>query len=432
MAKKIGIITLILSGVYAVGMYFYIFHSGNGEIPNSLKGTVADPAVFMSSHELLLSEDYSKIRNFLFFVVTPLEWLIYLFILLLGLSRLFEKKATSKAKSTLFQTIIYVFWLSLLLYIVMWPMDYYRYQLSKEYGISTQTVSSWVKDGLIDFGVNYMMSVIMMSVIYWLIRKSTKRWWLYTWLLSIPFSIFLMFVQPVIIDPLYNDFYPLQNKELEAKILALADQANIPSDHVYEVNMAEKTNALNAYVTGVGSNSRIVLWDTTLNRLTDKEILFIMAHEMGHYVEKHIYFGIAGYILLTFVGLWLTSKIMDWIILRYGQALKIKKIGDVSSIPLFLLVTSFLMFASSPLSNYVSRYQESRADEYAIKLTEDHAAAVSSFQKLTKAGLSEVNPPLLVKWFRYTHSPMLERINTVYEKNPNIEQEKKEERKKGK
>ena len=432
MAKKISIITLILSGVYAVGMYFYIFHSGNGEIPNSLKGTVADPAVFMSSHELLLSEDYSKIRNFLFFVVTPLEWLIYLFILLLGLSRLFEKKATSKAKSTLFQTIIYVFWLSLLLYIVMWPMDYYRYQLSKEYGISTQTVSSWVKDGLIDFGVNYMMSVIMMSVIYWLIRKSTKRWWLYTWLLSIPFSIFLMFVQPVIIDPLYNDFYPLQNKELEAKILALADQANIPSDHVYEVNMAEKTNALNAYVTGVGSNSRIVLWDTTLNRLTDKEILFIMAHEMGHYVEKHIYFGIAGYILLTFVGLWLTSKIMDWIILRYGQALKIKKIGDVSSIPLFLLVTSFLMFASSPLSNYVSRYQESRADEYAIKLTEDHAAAVSSFQKLTKAGLSEVNPPLLVKWFRYTHPPMLERINTVYEKNPNIEQEKKEERKKGK
>lgn len=432
MAKKIGIITLILSGVYAVGMYFYIFHSGNGDIPESLKGTVADPAVFMSNHELLLSEDYSKIRNFLFFVITPLEWLIYLFILLLGLSRLFEKKATSKAKSTFFQTIIYVFWLSLLLYVVMWPMDYYQYQLSKEYGISTQTVSSWIKDGLTDFGVNYMMSVIMMSVVYWLIRKSVKRWWLYTWLLSIPFSIFLMFVQPVIIDPLYNDFYPLQNKELEAKILALAEQANIPSDHVYEVNMAEKTNALNAYVTGVGSNSRIVLWDTTLNRLTDKEILFIMAHEMGHYVEKHIYFGIAGYILLTFVGLWLTSKIMDWIIMRYGQALKIKKIGDVSSIPLFLLVTSVLLFASSPLSNYVSRYQESRADQYAIELTEDHAAAVSSFQKLTKAGLSEVNPPLLVKWFRYTHPPMLERIYTVYEKNPNIEQQKKEDRKKGK
>lgn len=99
----------------------------------------------------------------------------------------------------------------------------------------------------------------------------------------------MMYIQPVVIDPLYNEFYPLKDKELEAKILSLADQADIPSEHVFEVNMSEKTNALNAYVTGIGENSRIVLWDTTLNSLTDEEILFIMAHEMGHYVEKHIY-----------------------------------------------------------------------------------------------------------------------------------------------
>ena len=77
-----------------------------------------------------------------------------------------------------------------------------------------------------------------------------------------------MFIQPVLIDPFYNDFYPLKNKQLEAKILSVADQANIPAEHVYEVNKSEETNALNAYVTGIGSNSRIVLWDTTLNRLT--------------------------------------------------------------------------------------------------------------------------------------------------------------------
>lgn len=178
-----------------------------------------------------------------------------------------------------------------------------------------------------------------------------------------------MFIQPVVIAPLYNDFYPLKNKELETKILSLAEQANIPAEHVFEVNMAEKTNALNAYVTGVGSNSRIVLWDTTLNRLSDKEILFIMAHEMGHYVEKHIYFGMVGYIFMTLIGLWLTSRIMAWIISRYGKVLKIKKINDISSLPLFLLITSVLLFASSPLSNYFSRYQESRADQYAIELT---------------------------------------------------------------
>ena len=381
----------------------------------------------MSERELNLSGEYSKIRNFLFFVVTPLEWLVYLFVLLIGLSRWFEKVALSQTRWTLLQNAAYLFLLSLFLYVVLYPMNYFRYALSKSYGISTQGFSSWMRDGVIDFWVNFGMTVLIVSVLYWLIKKSTTRWWLYAWLLTIPFSIFVMFLQPVVIDPLYNDFYPLKNKELETKILSLAEQANIPTEHVYEVNMAEKTNALNAYVTGVGSNSRIVLWDTTLNRLTDNEILFIMAHEMGHYVKKDIYFGIASYLLLTLVGLWLTAKIMKWIIAHHGRVLKINNLSDIRSLPLFLLITSVLLFASSPLSNFYSRYQETRADEYAIALTGENAAAVTAFQKLTISGLSEVNPPRLVKWFRYAHPTMLERINKVAEKEG---QKKKNEKKK--
>ncbi|MEK3730803.1 M48 family metallopeptidase [Lysinibacillus sp. FSL W8-0953] len=413
MAKKMGIVTLLLFGVYVLCMYWYIFHSGGGKIPSALQGTVADPVMFMSGKELFLSGEYSKIRNFLFFVATPLEWLIYFLILLLGISRYFEKVTTSQTKWKLLQNAGYLFLLSLLLYIVLFPLDYYRYYLSKSYGISTQAFASWMKDGVIDFWVNFGMSFIIVTVIYWLIKKSEKRWWLYAWLLTIPFTIFVMFIQPVVIDPLYNDFYQLKNKELETKILSIAEQANIPAEHVYEVNMAQKTNSLNAYVTGIGSNSRIVLWDTTLNRLTDNEILFIMAHEMGHYVEKHIYFGIAGYLLLTLVGLWFTAKVMRRLVGRYGQVLKINKVGSISSYPLFLLITSILLFASNPVSNFISRYQETRADQYAINLMNDREAAVTAFQKLTISGLSEVNPPLLVKWFRYTHPPMLERIYKV-------------------
>lgn len=416
MAKKWGIVAFLLFVLYVYLMYLYLFHSGSGAIPQALKGTAADPSMFMSERELYLSGEYSKIRNFLFFVVTPLEWLVYLFVLLTGLSRWFEKVATSQTRVALLRNAAYLFLLSLFLYLVLFPIDYYRYALSKSYGISTQAFSSWMRDGVIDFWVNFGISVLMISVLYWLMKKSAKRWWLYAWLLTIPFSIFVMFIQPVVIDPLYNDFYPLKNKELEEKILTLAEQANIPSEHVYEVNMAEKTNALNAYVTGIGSNSRIVLWDTTLNQLTDDEILFIMAHEMSHYVEKDIYFGIAGYLLLTLVGLWLTSKVMTWMIRNYGSIIKMNKIPDIRSYPLFLFITSVLLFASSPLSNYISRYQETRADEYAIALTGQNEAAVTAFQKLTKSGLSEVNPPLLVKWFRYSHPTMLERIDKVAEK----------------
>lgn len=411
--KKWGIAALFVFGLYALAMYVYIFHSNSGGIPTALKGTVADPQVFMTERELFLSEDYSKIKNFLFFITTPFEWLVYFFILITGLSQGLERWIPVKNKWSILQNAIYLFLLSLLTFIVLFPLNYYQYYLSKSYGISTQNFNAWMRDNMIDFWINFGITAVVVIVLYWLIQKSRKKWWLYAWLLMIPFSIFLMFIRPVVIDPLYNDFYPLTNKELETKILALAEQANIPTDHVYEVNMSDKTNALNAYVTGIGSNARIVLWDTTLSRLSDNEILFIMAHEMGHYVEKHIYFGIAGYILSLFVGLWLTAKLMPWIIAHFGRVIKIKKMHAIHSLPLFLLITSVLLFVSSPLSNYISRYEEARADHYAIELVTDSDAAVSSFQKLTKAGLSEVNPPLLVKWFRYSHPTMLERINKV-------------------
>ncbi|MGE8079573.1 M48 family metallopeptidase [Peribacillus loiseleuriae] len=413
MVRKSVLTAIVLFGLYIAGMYVYIFHGAQSIIPEALKGTVADPAVFLSKREWVLSEEYSKIKNFLFFAAAPFDWLFYFLILTFGISRGFEKWSLSQTKWKIAQNAIYLFWLSLLSYVVVFPLNYYRYTLSKSYGISTQSFSSWMKDGVIEFWVDFGTMILIVSVLYWLMKKSAKKWWLYAWFLTIPFSLFIMFVQPVVIDPLYNDFYPLKNKELETKILDMANKANIPSEHVYEVNMAEKTNALNAYVTGIGSNSRIVLWDTTLSRLNDQEILFIMAHEMGHYVEKHIYIGIAGYLGLTLVGLWLTAKLMNYFVRRYGKVLNISEVCSIRSLPLFLLITSVLLFASSPLSNYVSRYQESRADRYAIEMTQDKDAAISSFQELTRAGLSQVNPPLLVKWFRYTHPSMLERISTL-------------------
>jgi STE24 endopeptidase len=210
----------------------------------------------------------------------------------------------------------------------------------------------------------------------------------------------------------------LKDKKLEAKILALASEANIPAEHVFEVNMSEKTNALNAYVTGIGSHARIVLWDTTLQRLNEDEVLFIMAHEMGHYVMKHIYWGLAGYIVLALFGLWLVSKLIRWCLGRWGRYIGIRRLSDIASFPLLLLLVSLLNFAASPLVNTVSRYEEHAADKYAIELTKNTDAAISSFQKLTKAGLSEVNPPLLVKLFRYTHPTMLERIVFLEEYAP--------------
>lgn len=415
MVRKWALRAIAAYIVFGVAMYAYLFYLADTSIPDILQGTKADPATFLNGRELMLSEEYSRIRNLMFFLATPFEWLFYYFVLIFGVSAAFERWANDTSRFFAARTSIYLFWLSLASFIVMFPLSYLSFMISKTYNISTQAFPSWMKDKVIAFWVNYATMLIVIIVLYALMRKFKKRWWLAAWGLSIPFSIFMMFIQPVVIDPLYNEFYPLKDKQLETKILAMADTANIPAEHVYEVDMSSKTNALNAYVNGVGSNSRIVLWDTTLERLTDEEILFIMAHEMGHYVEKHIYIGIAGYILLSFVGLWLTAKLMERWVTRRGKAWKVERITNLGSLPAFLLITSVLLFAASPLTNWVSRYQETRADTYAIKMTEDKEAGVRTFQSLTKAGLSQVNPPYLVKIFRYGHPTMLERIRMIEE-----------------
>ncbi|WP_243291435.1 M48 family metallopeptidase [Bacillus sp. FJAT-47783] len=409
--------SVILYFLYGLFIYWYLFYVTNNSIPSGYEGTAVDPKTFMNGRELVLSQDYSRIKNLLFFIGIPLEWFLFFVILSVGVSKKFQEWAQTASKISVIQTALYFFWLSLFVTVLTLPLEWIGYKISTDYQITTQPLSGWIRDSIIDFFVNYALMLLIVVVLYWLIRKFEKRWWLYAWLLSVPFSLFMMFIQPVVIDPLYNDFYPLKDKELEAKILAIADEANIPAEHVYEVNMSMKTNALNAYVTGIGSNSRIVLWDTTLQKLEEDEILFIMAHEMGHYVMKHIYYGIGAYLLLSFFGLYLTSRLMRFVCGKWKEQLKITSIRDISSLPLFLMIIGMLSFAVSPFSNMMSRVQEKKADLYAIEMTENADAAVRTFQDLSKHGLSEVNPPRLVKIFRYGHPTLMERILYIQEED---------------
>ncbi|WP_240371523.1 M48 family metallopeptidase [Anoxybacteroides rupiense] len=408
--KKMIYWSVLIYVLYCAGIALYLFWFSDASIPTEWRGTSADPSSFLTSGEQHLSERYSDLKNFLYFASIPYDWFVYLLILLLGISNMLQKWAQRATKAFWVQTALYVFWLSLIITAAALPLELASYHFSRAYGISTQSMSSWLRDEVTDFLISTLLLFFVITVLYGLIRRFEKRWWFFAWLISIPLTIFLMFIQPVVIDPLYNKFYPLKNHVLEAEILSLAQQAHIPADHVFEVNMSEKTNALNAYVTGIGSHARIVLWDTTVERLKQEEVLFIMAHEMGHYVMKHIYWGIAGSIVLAFFGLWMVSRLMSWALAKWRKHLRIKAVGELASLPLLLLIMSLLQFSVTPLTNMVSRYEEHAADKYAVELTEDADAGISTFQKLAKAGLSEVYPPYLVKIFRYTHPTIFERI----------------------
>ncbi|WP_228027660.1 M48 family metallopeptidase [Bacillus fonticola] len=413
MARKWANRAIIAYVVFGFAMYAYLFLFAGGTVPQEYMGTASDPKMFLTEREQLVAEEYSSIRNLLFFLSTPYEWLMYLLILLSGASRAFERWAKSVTRFRFLQTVTYVFILNVATFLIVFPLAYISHLLSKSYGISIETFSQWMRDEVVDFWVNFAVMAVVIHFLFLLIQKARQRWWLYASLSLIPLVLFLMFLQPVVIDPLYNDFTEIQDEDLEEQILQLAKEADIPTDQVFEVNMSEETNALNAYVTGIGSNARIVLWDTTLKQLSDRAILFIMAHEMGHYVEKHLYIGMASYMVAAFAIFFVLAKWMQRIVSRHGKVLKVDSVTQLRVLPLFYLLLSLLLFIMSPFANAVSRYQEARADDYALEMTQDPDAAIEAFQELTRAGRSEVNPPLLVKWFRYGHPTMFERLNAI-------------------
>src|SRR5262249_53085087 len=150
----------------------------------------------------------------------------------------------------------------------------------------------WLGDSLKTLMIGLVAGGPFLWVPYLLLDKSPRRWWLYSGLLTVPFLFLVLFITPIWIEPLFNDFGPMKDKALETKILALARRAGIDDSRVFEVEKSVDTNAVNAYVNGFLGTKRIVLWDTLLSKLSDRETLFVMGHEMGHFVLHHLLQGV--------------------------------------------------------------------------------------------------------------------------------------------
>ncbi|MBP1155910.1 MULTISPECIES: M48 family metallopeptidase [unclassified Paenibacillus] len=414
MGSKSKLLTIFfgLFALYAVAIGLYLWLASIDPIPDFFKGTAADPATFLTDTQLQQSVIYSALRNWIFFVRYPWEWAIYLVLLFTGTAGRWQDKLAQASWSGFVRFPVFVLLLSLVSYAALLPLRLISYALARHYGISTQPVWSWIRDHAVTFAIDLVILTIVSSVAFWFIRRG-GRWWLRLWVVSVPFILIMMYIQPVVIDPLYNEFSRLSNPQLEQRILALADKADIPADRVYEVNVSEKTNALNAYVNGIGTSLRIVLWDTTLQKLDENETLLIMAHEMGHYVMRHLEWSAFGAVASSFFLLWFGSKLYKAVLRRWGPAWGIRKAGDVASLPVLLLIISLLNFAFTPAANFVSRQAERSADDYAIRLIGNTEGAVTMYQKLAISSLSEMNPPLLVKLFRSTHPSLMERIAGV-------------------
>ncbi|MBO9604613.1 MAG: M48 family metallopeptidase [Paenibacillaceae bacterium] len=402
---------------YAAVMAAYLWLFRAPAIPAAYKGTVADPATFMTADQLRMSNTYAAERNWLFFISYGWEWGVYAALLFSGAARRWESRLAAIIRQPILRFPVYGAIVLFVAFATYLPFRFVGYRLALHYGVSAQSFVSWLQDKFVGFAVDSVVTLAVAGTAIWFIGRG-GRWWLKLWLLSVPFIAFMMYIQPVVIDPLYNKFTPIADSALEQRILAMAAEAGIPAERVYEADMSNKTNSLNAYVNGIGSSLRIVLWDTTLQRLTQPEILLIVAHEIGHYVKHHLEWSALGAAGSSLFLLWAGSFLLRYSVRRWGALWGLQEPKGAALLPLLLLIVSLLGFVSLPVSNAVSRQAEHAADVYSMQLLGDNEAAITMQQKLAISSLDEARPPLLVYWFRYTHPPMMERIDYVANYKP--------------
>jgi len=337
-------------------------------------------------------------------------------------SLIFRKREGAETGSGLrwfFTLALYFVAFSLINYAIDWPLSFYQgYIRDHAYGLSNQTFQKWFQDGLINLVVGLIMGVLIIWIPYLLLSRSPRRWWLYTAILIPPFLFLQMLITPVFIDPLFNKFGPMQDKALEAKILALADRAGIEGSRVYEVAKSVDTNAVNAYVTGFMSTKRIVLWDTLLAKLDEQEVLFVMGHEMGHYVLGHVVRFIFFISFVMLVALYLIHRISGGLIARYRARFGFDSLSDIAALPLILLMMQVFSLVVMPLILAVSRHHEHEADRFGIELTRTNHAAATAFVKLQEENLGVPWHGLLYKLWRDSHPPIGERITFFNEYKP--------------
>ena len=286
------------------------------------------------------------------------------------------------------------------------------------YGLSDQLPSKWWGDAFKGLGVGLVLSALTLWIPYLLLKKSPKRWWLYTAIAAVPLVILLQMISPVFIDPLFNKFGPMKDKALEQKILALADRAGISGGKVYEVDKSVDTKTVNAYVNGFGQTKQIVLWDTTIKKLKPEEVLFVMGHEMGHYVLGHVRQLVILISLLILVGLSAVHLTANGLIARFRGRLGFDSLQDVASLPLLSLIFGLVFFVLTPAVFAFTRYTEHEADRFGLEITRDSRNAATAFVKLQQENLAIPRPGPVYKLFRQSHPPLGERIDFANEYKP--------------
>ncbi|HHT9129713.1 MAG TPA: M48 family metallopeptidase [Candidatus Brocadiaceae bacterium] len=289
------------------------------------------------------------------------------------------------------------------------PFDLYKvFKIENKYGFNTMTSRLWASDFIKSLLISTAILSLSVFAGFWLIQWSPNYWWFLVWGFFFIFSMFIMYISPYVIEPLFHKFTPIEDESLKERIITLADRAGIHASRILKIDASKRSKHTNAYFTGIGKTKRIVLYDTLLKSMSHGEILSVLAHEMGHWKRKHLLKTVAAFEVFSFIALYLCFKIVQGGFL--STLFHISASTIFARFVILAFLASIFSLPLNPLMNFFMRRHERQADRASYEFTRDSESMVSALIKLSKENLSNLYPHPLYVALHYSHPPVLERI----------------------
>jgi STE24 endopeptidase len=288
---------------------------------------------------------------------------------------------------------------------------YSTFVIEEKYGFNRTTIKTFILDILKGWLLTIILGGTIFSIILWFFNKAGSWAWFYCWTVMVVFQILLTFIAPIIIMPLFNKFFPLEDGDLKTTIENYSKSQGFKMKGVFKMDASKRSTKSNAFFTGFGKFRRIVLFDTLINKHTVDELVSILAHEMGHYKKKHILKSI----LISIITTGLMFFILSLFINNPGlfSAFKMQHASIYASLFFFAFLYTPINMLISIFGNSYSRKYEYEADTYAITTYEKPESMISALKKMTVDNLSNLTPHPLKVFLNYSHPPVLERIQTI-------------------
>lgn len=370
---------------------------------------------YVDPETLAKMRDYSADNTRFGFLSSGVDVVVTLLFLFGGLLDSYNSWLVSQEWSFLVTGIAFFLLLSYAQFILHIPFDLYStFHIESKYGFNKQTFGLWFADTVKGLLLSTIVSVVLLGVVFWLIKLTPGYWWLVVWLFLLCFKIFMLYISPYVIEPIFNKFVPITDKGLEEKIKKLFTGAGLSVSKVFTMDASRRSGHGNAYFSGIGHVKRIVLFDTLMEKNSHGEILAILAHEAGHWKKKHILKRLVMMECFSFVAIYVAFLLVqgDWLagVFRIAEPTMYVKLVLVGFC--FMIV----LFPLKPVAAWLSRRDEWEADRFATDLTETPHVLARALVKLGRDNLANLHPHPWYINLHYSHPPLSQRVSRLLSK----------------